>query len=198
MNIPTLDDYNLAIQQKLEGLKIIGDNNIIKDVPAYYGNPESEFKIKEVPAIVFYSSEMVVDTSRWTNDRLITDIEKDEENNPDSILELNHPEPFNIIYFFRYYFKYQEDGNIILAHILNRFPRVSYLEINNDKYDIFYEGQADPMVGYKNFGEQSEKREFVKQVQYKLEALLEVDNLGVRKKVAKEVPRLNVFKRGDV
>ena len=198
MDIPTLDDYNLAIQQKLKGLELTRENNTIKEVPVYYGNPEPEFRVKEVPSIVFYNSELVIDTSRWTNDRMITDIEKDMENNPDSILELNHPEPFNIIYFFRYYFKYQEDGNIILAHILNRFPRVSYLEINNDKYDIFYEGQADPMVGYKNFGEQSEKREFVKQVQYKLEALLEVDNLGVRKKVAKEVPRLNVFKRGDV
>lgn len=192
MDVPTLDEYNLAIKQKLEGLILEDENGIDKKVPVNFANPELEFQVKEVPSIIIFSSEMVLDTTRWTNDSIITDIQKDENGNPDSILELKYPEPYNIFYTFRYYFRYQVDGNVILTHILKKFPRVTYLEVRNEKYDMLYEGQADPMVGYKTFGEQKVKREFIKQVQYKLEALLDLNESGKRKKLVKESPILNV------
>lgn len=192
MIIPTLDEYNIAIQQRLKGLILEDENGVAREVPVYFANPEPEFQVKEVPSIVIFSSEMVLDTSRWTNDVIITDIRKDENGNLDSLLELNNPEPYNIIFTFRYYFKYQIDGNVILMHILKQFPRVSYLDVKGEKYDIIYQNQADPMFGYKTFGEQGERREFVKQVQYKLEALLDLNDLGRRKKVVKESPIINV------
>ncbi|MBO8161152.1 MAG: hypothetical protein H0Z24_05900 [Thermosipho sp. (in: Bacteria)] len=186
MQIPTLDDYDLAIQQKLKGLIVKN-----KEVPVYYMNPEHEFKIKEVPCIVFYRVGLVRDLSRWSNDKVIYDVITDTDNNPIEAKYKAHPEPYNIFYVVRYYYRYHRDGIILFNHIMTTFPRASYLDILDMQYDIYFDSFSNPSSGYKDFGIQDKKREFVEQITYRLEALLDLSQQEGQVKFVQDTPIIN-------
>lgn len=195
MYVPTLDDYNEAIKKKLQGLYLVGKNGVKEEVKVYFQNPEVEIQVKELPSIVIYQSNIVLDTSRWDNNIYYGNVKRNDSGVPISITEFRAPEPYTIFYTFRYYYEYMQDGTVIFHHILKRFPRITYIEVKGQKYDMFYEGGSNPNVGYKDFGA-LKKREFVNQVTYKLEALLSIDDIiNYEKKLVLHKPIINVKKK---
>lgn len=186
MEFPTIDHYNLAIKQELTGLVLDG-----QEVPVVYKNPEVEVAVKDVPSIVFFRHKLIPDLSRSSNDYMNADITYDLDGEKDSVERKKYPEPFNILYTIRYYFRLEQHASILMTHVLRSLPRTGFITTLGQDYDFFLE-EAPKLLGtgYKDFGEVDTEREFSEQLMYSLEAVIDMYDSEFTK-LTKELPTLS-------
>lgn len=182
--ITQLSQVDRAVQNALAGLIIDG-----VEVPSLYINPEdvSEFKADNYPSIVFYRSGAYPDVYREITDKIYAPI-FDQDGFVTSVNEKSNPTPLNVYYGIRLYYKFNEDGAYMNTFILQKFPRVSAINIDGELYDIVFVSYKNPNATYREFGviKKNEPREFTDQYLYRVEINLEGLETPVVKKLVTE------------
>lgn len=211
-DVPTINDYNFSLFDKLttaqrtrtdengdEFTEYIAEING-QEVVVTYRNPDVEFRVKKLPAIVLYRHQMVYDVSRENNDSLqYVENWRDEANDePLDIIDRDFPEPYNIFYSIEFYYKKEYDASFILQYILSKLPRRGMLEIKGEKYNIDLEEAPNlPDFGYKTFGKGEGKEENREQLLYKIEGELDLETTPTSNKVVLYHPEFNIHIKED-
>lgn len=155
--ITSYEQVDQAIFDKLQGCMINDSNDVPQPVPVHFYNPDLDLKDADYPLFVVYrQSEMPDDARRSIDDvrdnlRYIP-IEVTGELQLDSVDKRDNPEPWNIIYAVRLFADYHTDMNSMKWFFRQQFPRFTYIEINNVKYDVSHFGFDLSGSGYKDFG----------------------------------------------
>lgn len=172
-NFSQLDE---ALIKKLSGLKVEDEMGQLRDVPVLYINPEKEFQISEYPTIVIYRQGIYPDPVRWTNDKFYDNPVYDENGDLIRIDERDAPDPLNVYYGIRLFYKYQMDGVMLNQHLMSKLRRGAYLEVEGYQYDVIFVSYRNPEATYRTFGDLDENkpREFYEQYLFKVE--VELDN----------------------
>jgi hypothetical protein len=208
--VPTINDYNLALYNKLvnktktvtnddgdsytEGFAEINEEDIL----VTYKNPEAEFRVKQVPAIVLYRHKIMYDPSRDTNDSMVYVNSWIDDETPKDVVKRDYPVPFNIFYSVEFYFKREFISPFISQYIMSKLPKRGVLKINGQTYGIDLE-EAPSLTdfGYKTFGEMGTKRESNERLLYKLEGELDLEGDISPSNVVLYHPEFNVNKKEE-
>lgn len=195
--ITSLKDCDKAFMARVKGCYVENEHGLSEEVPVMYISPDEELKLERLPAFVVMRVGAYPDNSRWTNNIYYSDPSYSSNGEIVDVVKYDAPEPFALYYSIRLYYEYPQDGAEMSLHILRRFRRGAYLEIDNQPYDLIYVDYRNPQTSYKEFGEFKDKelKQFVEQYQYRLNIDLAPTTKG-RVKISRET-EINVFSKDE-
>lgn len=192
-----MKDCDKAFMDRVRGCYVDDEDGNIVKVPVLYISPDEELKLERLPAFVVMRTGAYPDVSRWTNNVYYSDPSYNGNGEVVDVVKQDSPEPYALYYTIRLYYEYPQDGANMSLHILNRFKRGAYLEIDKVPYDLSYVSYRNPQTSYKEFGEFKDKelKQFVEQYQYRLDIDLAPTTRG-RVKVSRQT-EFNIYKKED-
>ena len=195
--ITSLKDCDKAFMDRVRGCKVENENGELVDVPVIYINPDEELLVETYPCFVVMRVGAYPDVSRWNNGVYYSDPSYNSNGEVVDVVKQDAPQPYALYYAVKLFYQYPQDGADMTFHILNRFKRGAYLEIDNEPYDLSYVSYRNQQSNYKDFGEIKDKdiKQFVEQYQYRLDIDIAPRSIG-RVKISRET-NFNIYKKDE-